>query len=366
MRIDRICLQDFRNFELAELDFAPGINLISGENAQGKTNLLEAVHLLARGHSFRTRFDRELIRFDCLQASVRGRVRSRGREFDLQLQLQHGRRKKFRVNGLDPRAMEMTEVFATLSFTPEDLDLIRAGEAQRRHFLDSAISSLRPKYAEALSAYHRAWEHKTRILRDREERPDLLETLPEFDEAMVRWGARLIRHRAAFVQRLQEPAAQAQRELSGGRERLELAYGTVSAVEDPFAPEAEIASRLRDHMERHRAAELASGQCLSGPHKDALTVTIDGRPVRSFGSQGQTRTAALALKLAELELVRSQLGQSPVLLLDDVFSELDRSRQRCLMEHVGSGQVIITCCRGEEDIGVDIARTVRISGGRIL
>ena len=135
---------------------------------------------------------------------------------------------------------------------------------------------------------------------------------------------------------------------------------------NPFASEAEIYRQLLDHLASHRAAELAAGQCLSGPHKDSLTVSIDGRPVKSFGSQGQTRTAALALKLAELELVRSELGQTPVLLLDDVFSELDRRRQRCLMEHVGGSQVIITCCRGEEDIGVDIARSIRVSAGEII
>ena len=366
MQIDGLRQEQFRSFERAEAGFSPGVNLISGENAQGKTNLLEAVYLLARGRSFRTRLDRELIRFGSETGRLEGSVQARGRRFQLELELYQGKKKKFRVNGLDPRAMEMTDYFAVLCFTPEDLDLIRAGESARRRYLDEAIAPLRPKYAEALTRYRRAHEQKTRILREREQRPDLLDTLPEFNEVLAGCGARIIRYRAHFVERIRQPARQAQLELSGGREELELRYSTVSTVEDPFASEGEIRQRLSEHLRSHAAAELATGQCLSGPHKDALDIQINGRSVRTFGSQGQTRTAALALKLAELELVRSELNQLPVLLLDDVFSELDRKRQRCLMERVHGGQVIITCCRGEEDIGVDIARTIRIEGGKIL
>ena len=210
----------------------------------------------------------------------------------------------------------------------------------------------------ALAGYERAREQKTRILRDFSERPDLLGALPEFNEQMVRLGAALIQYRHQFSLRLAEYAAVHHRECSGGRESLALHYQTVSSVEDSGAGAAVLAEQLRRHMESHREAELASRLCLSGPHKDDLLVTIDGRDAKQYASQGQTRTAALALKLAEREIYKNAAGEYPVLLLDDVLSELDPRRQEFVLNRIAGGQVFITCC--EED------RLPELLGGKVF
>ena len=224
--------------------------------------------------------------------------------------------------------------------------------------MDTALCQLRPRYAAALAEYNRIYEHKTRILRDAEERPDLLATLPDFNERLVRFGAVIIHYRQQFAVRLNEYAAIHHLECSGGKERLEIQYQTVSSVTDPAADVVVLIEQLRDHMKRHQVAERASRLCLSGPHKDDLLVTIDGREAKQFASQGQTRTAALALKLAEREIYKNATGEYPVLLLDDVLSELDPKRQEFVLNRINGGQVFITCC--EDD------RLPQMLGGRVF
>ena len=272
------------------------MNLIYGENAQGKTNLLEAIAYLSSARSHRARYDREMIRLDGEDALIRGAVESRGREFLLEARLARGRRRQLSSNGVRLKtAGELSGILNTVLFCPEDLLLIREGAAARRRFLDCAICQLRPRYAQALAEYNRLYEHKTRILRDWPENPSLLETLEDFNVRMAQTGALVIRYRAYFVRRLQEAAPAVHRDFSGGREELSLTYQTVSSVSDPTAAPQKILEQLRDHQERHRQAELDSRQCLSGPHKDDLLVELDGRSAKTYGSQGQTRTAALSL-----------------------------------------------------------------------
>ena len=270
-----------------------------------------------------------------------------------------GKRRKLTVNQVPVKTnAALGDVYHTVLFQPEDLFLIRDGAAARRRFLDTALCQLRPRYASALAGYERAREQKTRILRDYDQRPGLLEALPEFSEQMVRLGAALVRYRHQFCLRLAEAAALHHRECSGGKEALELRYQTVSSVEDPGADAGTLADQLRRHMDSHREAELSSRLCLSGPHKDDLLVTIDGRDARQYASQGQTRTAALALKLAEREIYRNAAGEYPVLLLDDVLSELDPRRQEFVLNRIAGGQVFITCC--EED------RLPSLLGGKVF
>lgn len=358
MRINSLHLEGFRNYPRLSADFDAAVNVVCGDNAQGKTNLLEAVAYLS-GASHRTRFDRELIAFGADSALLRGEVESRGRDFVLEARLYRGRGRQLRSNGVKKKSLsELSEVLNTVLFCPEDLTLIRAGAAERRRFLDECICQLRPRYAEALGEYKRLHEHKTRILRDSAEKPSLLEALDEFSYGMVRAGAVVVHYRARFLRRLQETAPGIHREFSGGREELGLRYETVSAVEDPEAPVSELAERLWEHMQRHRAAEIASRSCLSGPHKDDLTVTVNGQSARTYASQGQTRTAALSLKLAEREIFREDTGEYPVLLLDDVLSELDPRRQEFVLNRIAGGQVFITCC--EDD------RLGCLAGGRVF
>lgn len=348
MRIDRLELVSFRNYTTLAADFDGRCNVIFGENAQGKTNLLEAVYYLSCGKSLRARNDREMIRFGDEAASLTATVQARDREFRVRAELFRGRRRKLSVNGVAASSgAALSRVYHTVFFSPEDLMLIREGAAARRRFMDGALCQLRPRYAEALASYTRAYEHKTRILRDAEDHPDLLNALPEFNAQLVHLGAVLIHYRAQFAQALSRYAAAHHRECSGGREQLDIAYQTVSTVTDPLAEPRQIARQLQAHMDAHQTAERASRLCLSGPHKDDLAVSIDGREARQYASQGQTRTAALAMKLAEREIYYHAAGEYPVLLLDDVLSELDPRRQEFVLNRIEGGQVFITCCEDD-------------------
>ena len=359
MIVKAITLDFFRNYLHLEAAFHPRINVIFGDNAQGKTNLLEAVAYLSSASSHRARYDRELIQFGVDHAFVKGEVASRGRDFTLEASLHRGARRQLLSNGVRLKnAGELAGILNTVLFCPEDLYLIRAGAEARRKFLDQCICQLRPRYAQALAEYKRLHEHKIRILRDSEEKPSLLDALDEFSMSMAKAGALLIHYRAHFIKRLCQAAPAIHGDFSGGRERLTLHYETVSTVTDPEAGPQVIFQQLLQHQEEHRAAEIASRQCLSGPHKDDLLVEIDEKAAKSYASQGQTRTAALSLKLAAREIFQQDTGEYPVLLLDDVLSELDPRRQEFVLNRIRGGQVFITCC--EDD------RLPQLLGGRIF
>ena len=341
MIVRKIALNGWRNYEFAAAEFSPGTNVITGENAQGKTNLLEAVYLLTGGKSFRTRFDKELIGFGYTGAEVLADVFAFGREQTVRIVLRQGQRKQIWQNGVKKTAAELAGNFAAVLFCP-----------------DMAISQLRPKYGALLAEYSRLYDQKSAILRDWHEKPSLLDTLDDFSDQMCRVSARLIRYRAAYASRLNIAAAPIHADFSGGRDKLTLAYRTVSTVEDALGTEKEIYYALCDHQEQHRRAELDSGQCLTGAHKDDLLIDINGQSARAFASQGQTRTAALSLKLAEREIFHDEFDEYPVLMLDDVLSELDAQRQAFVLNRIGGGQTLITCC---ED-----ARIAERTGGRVL
>ena len=367
MRIDKLTLDGWRNYRRQTLDFDGSCNVIYGENAQGKTNLLEAMVYLSCGKSPRAHGDRELIGFDRQEASVTAQLLSRERVFTTDIQLFRGKRRKMTVNGVPAKTnAALSDVLHTVFFCPEDLFLIRAGAAERRRFMDLSLCQLRPRYAEALAEYGRLYEHKTRILRDSEEHPQLLQMLPEFNERLCRVGAVLIGYRARFCASLAEYARQAHFECSGEKEELTLLYRTVKTVEDPFAPQEQICEALRRHQEAHLAAERASRLCLSGPHKDDVEVLINGRSARQYGSQGQVRTAALSLKLAEREIHKNAAGEYPVMLLDDVLSELDPRRQEYVLNRIQGGQVFITCCENDRLDTMLRGRVFHIRDGEAL
>ena len=310
------------------------------------------------GKSFRTRFDRELIGFGYTSAEVLADVYAFGREQTVRVVLRQGQRKQIWQNGVKKTAAELAGNFAAVLFCPDDLNIIRDGPAARRRMMDMAISQLRPKYGALLAEYSRLYDQKSAILRDWHEKPSLLDTLDDFSDQMCRVSAKLIRYRAAYASRLNIAAAPIHADFSGGRDKLTLAYRTVSTVTDALGTEKEIYYALCDHQEQHRRAELDSGQCLTGAHKDDLLIDINGQPARAFASQGQTRTAALSLKLAEREIFHDEFDEYPVLMLDDVLSELDAQRQAFVLNRIGGGQTLITCC---ED-----ARIAERTGGRVL
>ena len=366
MRILDLTLNGFRNYESFRCEFDPGVNLIVGENAQGKTNLLEAICYLSRGAAFRTRKEAELIRFGAEFAELSAQVESYGRQQSLRAVMFAGRRpRQLYLSGVKKNTREELDgVLNTVLFCPEDLLILKKGAAERRKLLDDALCQLRPKYAKALEEYKRLLAQKAAALRDQYERPGMLELLPDYNERMAQTGAILISTRAKYLLQLEQRAAEHHNAFSGGKEQLRLAYQTVSTVTDPTAPVLELYRQLKEHQQSHYRAELESMQCLSGPHKDDFEASLNGLPMKAFGSQGQTRTAAISLKLAERDIFEADTGELPVLLLDDVLSELDPGRQDFVLNQIRRGQVFITCCEREKL--TQIGKTIQIENGAIL
>lgn len=366
MNLNKLTLYSFRNYGFFEQEFVPGVNLIVGDNAQGKTNLLEAITYLSTGHSFRTRKEQELIRFGDDFCDLKAEIHLEDREQTIRAIMFQGRRpRQLFIGGVKQKnAAGLQGLMPTVLFCPEDLLILKTGAAGRRKLMDMALCQLRPSYDKALTEYNRLLEHKSRILRDYRDYPSLLEPLPEFNEQMARYGAVIISGRAKYLRELEKHANLYHGEFSGGREQLTISYQTVSSVEDIFASKEEIYDRLRDHQNRHYRAELESGQCLSGPHKDDFTACLGGLSIKNYGSQGQTRTAAISLKLAEREIFRLDTGNEPILLLDDVLSELDAGRQNFVLNQIRSGQVFITCC--EKDRLTDLGQVITIENGEVI
>ena len=365
MKLEKLRLFDFRNYASLDLALDPGVNLILGENAQGKTNLLEAACYLSTGRSFRTARTQELIRFGCEFADLNANVFSQGREQTIRAVLFSGRRpRQLYLGGVKQKsAAALPGVLTTVLFCPEDLLVLKGGSQPRRKLIDNALCQLRPGYASALLEYGKLLDSKTRILKDYHEKPDLLGPLPEYNYRLAQVGAILIAHRARYLEALGTAASEYHHAFSAGKENLTLQYHTVSTVTDPFAEKQTIFERILEHQESHYRAELESGQCLTGPHKDDFDALLGDIPIKAYGSQGQTRTAAISLKLAERELLRRDTGEEPVLLLDDVLSELDPARQDFVLNQITSGQVLITCC----ELGrfTQIGKTIIISHGGV-
>ena len=365
MRVDALTLRGFRNYEEASVHFDAGINVISGRNAQGKTNLLEAVYMLSGGRSFRTRFDKEMIGFDREFAEISADIFAASRSQHVEILLRRGLKKQVTQNRVKNNAGELNDTIKAVLFCPNDLNLIRDGAAARRRLMDLAICQLRPGYAKLLSDYNKLYENKMRILRDYRDDPSMLDTFDEFSDGLARVSAQMIRFRASFARRLAEAAAPIHREFSGADEILTLEYTTVSTVSDPTASEQKLYAEILEHQRSHKAAELASGSCLTGAHKDDLVIDLNGRSARAFASQGQTRTAALSLKLAEREIFLAETGESPILLLDDVLSELDARRQEFVLNRMAGGQTLITCCEDEQIVKKTGGKVLFVDGGRI-
>ena len=365
MELIEIELGNFRNYEHLSLDFSSEINLIVGDNAQGKTNLIEAIGFLGSGKSFRAQKSSEMVSLGAECAQLSGRVFSQEREQTLKWVLYLcGKPRQLYRNGVKKKTTEdVAGVLQSVLFCPEDLMVLKTGAAPRRRLADSALCQLRPNYEAALNEYQKILEQKSRILKDREENPLLLEILPEYNTRLCQVGALLISYRARFFEGLGKAAAVYHHQLSGGKEEFMLTYHTVSTVTDPFAPVPVLVQQLQAHLESHYRAELSSMQCLTGPHKDDFDVSLNGLSVKTFGSQGQVRTAAISLKLAQRELMARESGETPVLLLDDVLSELDPGRQDFILNQITGGQVFITCC--EPGRFTKLGKTILIEGGKL-
>ena len=365
MNLIDISLRDFRNYRELELGFEPGVNLIVGDNAQGKTNLLDAIIYMGAGKSFRTQKSAELVRIGADFAEVSGNVFSQERKQNLRWVLFPANRpRQLYHNGVKKKtAGDISGIMHTVLFCPEDLMVLKTGASARRRLCDQNLCQLRPNYEAALTEYSRILEQKNHILKDRYENPAMLAILPEYNARLCQVGALLISYRARYFQALGEKAKVYHEHFSGGAEEFHLEYKTVSTVTDPFAPTDVLVSQLQEHLASHERAELESAQCLTGPHKDDFDITLSGMSVKSFGSQGQVRTGTISLKLAQRDLMASQTGELPILLLDDVLSELDPGRQDFVLNQIDQGQVFITCC--EPGRFTKLGKTITVRHGEI-
>ena len=344
MTIKDIKLFNFRNYKSVSQELLPNINLVLGENAQGKTNFLEAVFFLSCAKSFHAKAERELVLFGENAARIEANVSTLERDMNLRIDLSTTAKRKIFVNGIpQKKLLEYVGTVQTVVFSPDDLCIIKEGPAVRRRFIDIAISQLKPNYIQTLSEYKHILEQKNVLLKN-ENMPDRMKILDIFNERLAAAGAVLIKYRSEFINNLSNYAKIIHNEMSSGREELSLKYITDRFVEDPNADVRQIANQLMQHIEERCETEIALQGSLVGPHKDELEVLIDEKPAKFFASQGQIRTAVLSLKMAERDVFHKTTGELPILLLDDVLSELDENRQAYLLNKISHGQVIISSC----------------------
>ena len=333
MILKSIELKNFRNYEDLDLKFDSGTNILFGDNAQGKTNILEAAYVSGTTKSHKGSRDKDMIRFGEDESHIRTIVEKQGKEYQLDIHLKKNRSKGIAINKVPiKKASELFGILNMVFFSPEDLNIIKNGPSERRRFLDAEICQLDKIYLSDLTRYNKILMQRNRLLKDMQHQPQLMETLPVWDMQLVEYGKRLIRRRRQFVEELSEIVTGIHRNISGKREELVLRY----------EPNID-AEFLEDELNRVREKDRKYAQTSVGPHRDDISFFIRGVDIRNFGSQGQQRTSALSLKLSEIELVRQTIHDTPVLLLDDVLSELDSNRQNYLLNSIHDIQTMITC-----------------------
>lgn len=342
MHLASLQLLHFRNYSELSARFSPGLNVIFGDNAQGKTNLLEAIAFLATGKSHRTSRDQELIQEGHTALTARAAVERRTGELGLELTLGHDSRKQLKINGIaEKKIARLVGNLAVVFFSPDDLQLLKGSPAGRRRFLDIELSQISQTYLYHLMSYNRTLAQRNTLLKQDPVDPALLSI---YDDQMLQSGAELVVRRAEAVRRLSILAAQYHGLLSEGKEVLRLEYQSQGAEPEQAPGAPEVFERLLSQLQQRRREEIRRQITLVGPHRDDVGFWINERDARLYGSQGQQRTAVLALKMAELQFMAEELGEYPVLLLDDVASELDPHRRHYLLNAVREGiQTFVTC-----------------------
>lgn len=345
MKVERLCFEGFRNLQAGELAPDKGVNVIYGNNAQGKTNLLEAIWLFTGGRSFRGAKDRELIAFDAEFSRVALDYEAFGRRQQAKLLISAGKRQAT-LNGVEkPSASSLIGEFCAVVFSPAHLSLIKEGPSERRRFIDAAICQLKPAYAALLSRYNHTLSQRNALLKDISYHSELYDTLEIWEEKLARYGAAVSLERIRYAGRLKEEAAALYAGIAGNREEFSLCYRP--AFQKGEAELDSLTRDLRACLRENRREDIINGVTGFGPHRDELQITLNGKSARSFGSQGQQRSCVLALKLSEASILKESIGELPVILLDDVMSELDAMRQDYILNHIEGFQVFITCCEKE-------------------
>lgn len=371
MYLTKLDLQHFRNFESLHLVPDAGLNLITGENAQGKTNLLEAIYLLATGRPLRASKEEELIRWGAQQARVYAHIhREQALDVEVEVHLARNQPRVVKVDGQAYRAAALGQ-FNVVAFSALDLEIVRGQPADRRRYLDIEISMLSPAYVRALSGYKRALEQRNRLLKSIRDSggvttPSTIELLEAWNEQLIRYGTSVMIARGRFVDSLRPLARHAHQELSEGREELEVRYA--SNIEEVTGDRDQVAEAFRRQLQTLRDEELLRGSTLVGPQRDDLLLYVNGKEARTYASQGQQRTVTLSLKRAEFELTLQERQEPPIVLLDDVMSDLDDLRRAQLLRMTLRGaQAFITATSAEtfpkEILGS--ARMYRVKNGSV-
>ena len=359
MRIKRAKLNHFRNYTGCEFQPHPGVNVLLGDNGQGKTNLLEALYLCCTGRSHRTRQDRELIRWDADFASVAVEAEKMDGGHEVEVILPALGKRKIKISGREAaRSGELMGHVTGVLFSPEDLRTVKDGPAERRRMIDMTLAQLRPAYYYALQRYNRALKQRNEALRACAVNPSLIATLDLWDEQLSAAGSELMRHRRSYIDRLSAAAEATYAEIADGREKLSVRY-------QPNVSTGDDVQSILDALLAARETDVRRLTTSVGAHRDEVLLTIDGREVRSFGSQGQQRTAALSLRLSELSVMRDEMGEWPVLMLDDVMSELDPHRRRQLIARLDGIQTIVTCTDMDDLAGAEIGAAWRVHGAEL-
>ena len=338
MIIKSIELADYRNYDFLSLQFDRGTNILYGDNAQGKTNILEAIYVAATTKSHRGSKDREIIHFDREEAHIRTYLEKDGIETKVDMHLRRNKSKGIAIDGQKiKKAADLLGLCNVVFFSPEDLGIIKNGPSERRRFVDMELCQLDGFYLYNLNHYNKIVNQRNKLLKDMFLNPQLKDTLHIWDMQLVSYGSKIIERRRLFAQQLNDIIYEVHKKLSGGKEELLIRYEPGTEIEG-------FENKLHFCQDRDIKAKMTS----AGPHRDDFSFLIGNVDIRKFGSQGQQRTAALSLKLSEIELVKKLTKDTPVLLLDDVLSELDSSRQNYLLNSIGDIQTIITCTGLEE------------------
>ncbi|MGN1156116.1 MAG: DNA replication/repair protein RecF [Agathobacter sp.] len=333
MVIKSLSLNNFRNYENTEIEFDDHINILYGDNAQGKTNILESLYVSGTSKSHKGSRDKEMIRFGQEEAHIKTVVEKNEMEYELDIHLKRKKSKGIAINKIPiKKASELFGILNMVFFSPEDLNIIKNGPAERRRFIDFELCQLDKIYLHNLTNYNKALMQRNKLLKEMIYRPELEDTLSVWDEQLILYGVKIIERRNSFIKELNEIIEDIHLKLSGGKETLDLKY-------EPDVDTEEMKNKLS--LARQKDMKLCSTSV--GPHRDDMSFEINGMDIRMFGSQGQQRTSALSLKLSEIELVKRVIHDKPVLLLDDVLSELDSNRQNYLLNSINNVQTIITC-----------------------
>lgn len=358
MIIKSIELQNFRNYEIEKIEFDGNTNIIYGDNAQGKTNILEAVYVAGTTKSHKGSKDADMIRLGYEEAHLKAIVSKKSIDYRIDMHIKKNKNKGIAINGVPIRkSLDLYGIINLIFFSPEDLYIIKSGPSARRKFMDMELCQLDKVYASNLINYNKAVDQRNKLLKEIQYKPSLEDTLDVWDMQLVNYGSQIISSRKNFIKELNYIIKDIHTSLSGGRENLIVAY-------EPSVIDGE---NFEKSLKANREKDLHLKSTSAGPHRDDMIFSVNELDIRKFGSQGQQRTTALSLKLAEIELVKRVIGDTPILLLDDVLSELDSNRQNYLLNSIHDVQTIVTCTGLDEflDKRFDINRIFKVTDGHV-